>query len=98
MHTHTHLEDESAVRRDDRRVTASSVGVVGRADQTSLLSDRELRDTLIPTLDDLSDANLGTERVVAIAGRVEFISVRLQSADVVDRDRVTLLGLRASTV
>jgi hypothetical protein len=55
--------------------------VVGSADQVGLLANRELRHTLVPTLDDAADADLGDERLSAVAGRVELGAVE-EGADV----------------
>ena len=58
-----------------------TVSVVGRADQVGLLAEGELRDTLVPTLNDASDTDLGDERRSTVAGRVELGSV-LEGSDV----------------
>ena len=58
-----------------------TVSVVGRADQVGLLAEGELRDTLVPTLDDAANTDLGDERRSTVAGRVELGSV-LEGSDV----------------
>lgn len=75
------LELEGRVGGDDGREASGAVRVVGRADQVGLLAERELRDTLVPALDDLSDANAGRERRSAVSRRVELGSV-LEGSDV----------------
>lgn len=48
------LEDEGGVGRDDRGEATSTVGVVGGAGELGLLAEGELRNTLVPALDDLA--------------------------------------------
>lgn len=48
---------------------------------TNLLAEGELRNTLVPALDDAADADLGLEGIGAVAGRVELGAV-LERSDV----------------
>lgn len=43
---------------------------------TNLLAEGELRNTLVPTLDDAADADLGLEGVLTVTGRVELGAVQ----------------------
>lgn len=56
-----------------------------------LLTEGQLRDSLVPALDDTSDTDLGDKRVSSVSGRVELVAVE-EGPDVVDGDGVSGLG------
>lgn len=46
--------------------------VVGSADEVSLLADAQLSHTLVPTLNDTADTDLGDEGGSTVSGRVKL--------------------------
>lgn len=85
------LEGQGGVRRNDTGVAAASVRVIRRADQSGLLTDRHLGDSLVPAADDLTTANLEAEGLSAGARRIEHGSV-VQRPGVVDDGGLASLG------
>ena len=70
------LEDEGGRRGNDRRETALAVRVVRGARQLGNLPDGHSRHPLIPSLDDLADADGELEGLAAVLGAVELGAVR----------------------
>ena len=68
--------------------------VVGRADKLGLLSEGELRNTLIPTSDNSTDTDGGDERLSSVSRRVELGAVGGQSTDVYVRESVSAWIIR----
>ena len=71
-----HLEDEGGRRGNDRRETALAVRVVRGARQLGNLPDGHSRHPLVPSLDDLADADGELEGLAAVLGAVELGAVR----------------------
>lgn len=70
------LEDEGGLGGNDGREAAGTVSKLVGDGETGLLANAELGNTLVPALDDSSDADLGLEGATAgLAGRVELAAV-----------------------
>jgi len=85
------IENEGSAWRNDARVAALSVRVVGRARQLGLGTDRHLGHALIPSSDDLTSSDFEFEGLSAVARRIKLLAVG-ERAGVVNLDRLTLLG------
>lgn len=85
------VEDESGAGRDDARVTALAVSVVGAASQLCLGSNRHPRNTLIPAFDDLAGSDFELERLSAVTRRIELLAVG-QSSSVMNLNSLAMLG------
>lgn len=70
---------------------ASAVSLVTGDGQLSLSALGQLRDTLVPALDDLALANLALEGLATVSRGVKLLAV-VKSTGVVDGDEVALLG------
>ena len=82
------LELEHRVGRDGSH-TPSSVTPVRLDDQCPLLTRAHVQKSLVPSLDDLSLADVEGERLAAVVAGVELGAVFLEGAAVVDVDLVT---------
>src|SRR6202035_528010 len=69
------VEDQRGVRRNDAAGAAGAVAELGRNDQRALAADLHGRDAFVPAANDLADADLERERLVAIDRRVEFLAL-----------------------
>lgn len=78
-----HIEDESGVWWDYSRVALLAVSVVRGAGQFGALAYRHLSNTLVPSSDDFSLADLEFEGLATVARRVEFLPI-CQCACIVD--------------
>src|SRR5262249_25131016 len=96
-----HVEYERRVRRNRTAGAARAVSELRRDHERPLAADFHASNALIPALDHLSRAEPELERIVAVAGAVEFLSVLVglvrvvQPARVVDDDVLAGLGLGA---
>jgi hypothetical protein len=72
----------------DRSHTPSTISPLRLNDQSPLLARAHIQESLVPTLDDLSLANVEGERLAAVVRSVEFGSVGVEGAAVVDVDLV----------
>ena len=66
---------QSGIRWNNTASTCSTVGIVGRTDQRSLLSLLQLADALVPASDDLANADLELERFSTGDRGVEDLAV-----------------------
>src|SRR6202035_1256061 len=69
------VEDQRGVRRNDAAGAAAAVAELGRNDQRALAADLHGRDAFVPAANDLADADLERERLIAIDRRVEFLAL-----------------------
>src|SRR6202161_1402201 len=68
-------EDQGGVRRNDAAGAAAAVAELGRNDQRALAADLHGRDAFVPAGDDLMQADLELERLVAIDRGVELLAL-----------------------
>lgn len=85
------FEDERRVRRNNWGEATSAIGVVRRADQVGLLTERQLLHTLVPASNHLTHSDPGTEGLTTVTRGVELIAVRLKLSNIVHIDRITRL-------
>src|SRR5580704_1136024 len=69
------VEDQRGIRRDDAAGAAGAVAELGGNDQRALAADLHGRDAFVPAANDLADADLERERLVAIDRGVEFLAL-----------------------
>lgn len=81
------LELEHRIGRD-RSHTSRTVSPLRLNDQGSLLAWAHVQESLVPSLDDLSLANVEGQRLAAVVAGVEFGSVGVEGSAVVDVDLV----------
>lgn len=86
------LELEHRVGRDGSH-TPSSISPLGLDGQCSLLAGAHVQESLVPSLDNLSLADVEGERLAAVVAGVELGAVFLEGAAVVDVDLVTWRSL-----
>jgi hypothetical protein len=82
------LELEHRVGRDGSH-TPGTISPLRLNDQSPLLARAHVQKPLIPALDNLALANVEGERLAAVVRSVEFGSVGIEGAAVVDIDLVT---------
>ena len=88
------LKDEIAVGRNLVAGRVRAVRKVGGDGQLGLLAQAHRKDALVPSTDDLSDANHELEGLLAVVAAVKLGAVAAQRAEVVHRQRVPGLGER----
>src|SRR5580698_3412340 len=69
------VEHQRGVGRNDAAGAAGAVAELGRNDQRALAADFHGRDAFVPAGDDLVQADLELERLVAIDRGVEFLAL-----------------------
>ena len=65
------VELERRVLGDNWRVASSAISVIWGADQSGLLTLGKLRDSFVPSADDLSNSDLELEWSSLLHGRIE---------------------------
>src|SRR5207302_2133297 len=95
------VEDERGVWGYRRAGAARAVAEIRRDDQRARSADLHAGDPLIPSANDLAGAEAERERLLAVAGAVEFLAVPIrrfrvvEPAGVMHRDTRARLCLRA---
>jgi hypothetical protein len=84
------LELEHRVGRD-RSHTPGTVSPLRLDDQSPFLARAHIQEPLIPSLDNLSFANVEGEGLAAVVGSIEFGSIGVEGAAVVDVDLVACI-------
>src|SRR6202035_5407839 len=69
------VEDQRGVWRNDAAGAAGAIAELGRNDQRALAADLHGRDAFVPAGDDLVQADLELERLVAVDRGVEFLAL-----------------------
>lgn len=82
------IEDQGGIRRNQTWETSVTVSLVAWDGQFASFADTQLRNGIVPSLDDLTDTNGTLERLTSVTGGVELLT-RFQGSGVVDGDQVT---------
>ena len=90
-------KDQRRVRRYGRRTTSSAIGETRRDNQFSTPSHSHADDSPFPAFDNLTPAQREDKRFVTTPGTVENFAVSIKSADIVDRQHLTVSCTRAGT-
>ncbi len=86
------VEDQVCVGGNNAASAPSTVAFVGRDDQLGPFAEGKLGNALVPTLNDLSNANSGLEGRTALTAGIKLLSVSGKSSNVVHGNSVS--GLR----
>lgn len=89
------LEDKNAVGRD-RTHASAAVGPLGLDGQRALLSRAHVEQALVPTLDNLTLADVEAQRLASVVTGIKLLATILKSTTVVNLNLVTSLGLAAT--
>lgn len=81
------LEDKHRVRRN-RPHSRRAISVLRLDCERALLTDTHAEQALVPTLDDLTLADMEAQRLATVVGGIELAAVLGESAAVVDLDLV----------